>query len=115
MKDWRAKKAAKKAAKLARMEGSADAAEPAIAIGPAVKANADGDEVDRRTVWVLKADGALTEVPVVAGVVDGARVEVESPSLKAGDVVITDAVTRADRAEAKRASKQGSGASKALF
>ena len=110
-----AKKAAKKAAKLAQIEGSADAAEPAVALGTTAKANVDGDEIDRRSVWVLKADGALTEVPVVAGVVDGARVEVESPSLKAGDVVITDAVTRADRAEAKRARNQGSGASKALF
>ena len=64
---------------------------------------------------MLRADGALAEVPVVVGVVDGARVEVESPALKEGDVVITDAVTRADRAEAKRARKEGSGAGKALF
>jgi nucleoside phosphorylase len=51
----------------------------------------------------------------VVGVVDGARVEVDSPSLKEGDVVITDAVSRADHAETKRARKDGSGASKALF
>ncbi len=51
----------------------------------------------------------------MAGVVDGARVEVDSPSLKEGDVVITDAVSRADRADSKHARNQGSGASKALF
>jgi HlyD family secretion protein len=112
-----ARKAAKKAAKLARMEGSADAAEPDGAPTPTTGPHAANDQpgVDQRSVWVLKADGALTEVSVVAGVVDGARVEVESPSLNAGDVVIIDAVTRADRAEAKRARNQSSGASKSLF
>ena len=110
-----ARKAAKKAAKLAAMEGSADAAEPALS--PASNAHAANNEasLDQRSVWVLHADGKLAEVPVVVGVVDGARVEVDSPSLKEGDVVITDAVTRADRAETKRARKEGSGAGKALF
>jgi len=110
-----AKRAAKKAAKLAAMEGGAEAAEPAAAVPPPVKANAGGDDADRRSVWLLRANGALAEMPVVVGVVDGARVEVDSPSLKEGDVVITDAVSRADRAATKRARKEGTGASKALF
>jgi HlyD family secretion protein len=112
-----AKQAAKQAAKLAQMEGSAGAAEGDGAPVPVTNVHAANDEgaVDQRSVWVLKVDGTLTEVPVVAGVVDGARVEVESPVLKPGDVVITDAITRADRAETKRARNQGSGTSKALF
>ncbi len=111
-----AKRAAKKAAKLAQLEGRADAAEPGVV--PA-KGKASGDDLDRRSVWVLRAGGALAEVPVVVGVVDGARVEVEpemeSNQVKEGDIVITDAVSKADHAEAKRARNQVAGATKALF
>ena len=112
-----AKKAAKKAAKLVGLGAEADAAESGVARAPAAnaKAGGDGEDLDRRSVWVLRAGGALAEVPVVVGVVDGARVEVESPGLHEGDVVITDAVSKADHAEAKRARNQVAGATKALF
>jgi len=60
-------------------------------------------------------DGAPVEVPVSVGVVDGSRVEVESAALNAGDVVITDAISRADRAESKKARAQAQASGKSLF
>jgi len=67
-----------------------------------------------RTVWVLR-DGAPVEVPVTVGVADGSHVEVESPDLAEGDVVITDAIGRAERAEGKRLKAQAGGTTKAFF
>jgi HlyD family secretion protein len=67
-----------------------------------------------RSVWILR-NGALAEIPVVIGVADGSHVEVESPELAEGDVVITDAIGRSERAEAKRAKAQAAGATKNLF
>jgi HlyD family secretion protein len=57
-------------------------------------------DVAKRSVWVLRGD-RLTEVPVEVGVTDGSKVEVRSGGLNEGDVVITDAISRAERAEAK--------------
>ena len=93
------KKAAKRAAKAAAAhpEGTNGAGAPAP-----------------RSVWVLR-DGAPAEVPVSVGVVDGSRVEVESAALREGDVVITDAIARADRAESKKSRTQAQASSKSLF
>jgi HlyD family secretion protein len=84
-------------------------------------ANADADaataaaDLAHRSVWVLHG-ATPSEVPVTVGVVDGTRVEVESPALKEGDLVITDAINKTDRAEAKRARSQSGGSGKsALF
>ncbi|HET6148312.1 MAG TPA: efflux RND transporter periplasmic adaptor subunit [Polyangia bacterium] len=94
------KKAAKRAAKAAAVTSGGPGAGAPVA----------------RSVWVLR-DGALVEVPVSVGVVDGSRVEVESAALNAGDVVITDAISRADRAESRkgRAQAQAQASSKPLF
>jgi HlyD family secretion protein len=128
-----AAKAAKAAAKAARaathLESKAVASEQPAKNGADADAdgNADGNtgaegegsagagDSAHRSVWVLH--GAVpTEVKVSVGVVDGTRVEVESSQLKPGDLVITDAITKADRAEAKQARKQaGGGATKSLF
>jgi HlyD family secretion protein len=54
----------------------------------------------KRGVWVLRGD-ALSQVPIEVGVVDGNRVEVRAGELADGDVVVTDAVNKDDRAEAK--------------
>jgi HlyD family secretion protein len=57
-------------------------------------------DVAKRSVWVLRGD-RLAEIAVEVGVTDGSKVEVRSGGLNEGDVVITDAVSRAERAEAK--------------
>ena len=54
----------------------------------------------KRSVWVLRGD-RLAEVPLEVGVTDGSKVEVRSGELAEGDVVITDAISKSDRAEAK--------------
>jgi HlyD family secretion protein len=78
-----------------------------------------GGAIDRiRSVWVLhgrESSESLIEIPVEIGVSDGSRVEVSSPDLKEGDVVITDAITRAEHAEAKRNKGQLGATSKTLF
>jgi HlyD family secretion protein len=63
---------------------------------PASPAAAPG----KRNVWVLHGD-ALAQVPIDVGVVDGNRVEVRAGELADGDVVVTDAVNKEDRAEVK--------------
>jgi HlyD family secretion protein len=60
----------------------------------------------KRTVWVLRGD-ALTVVPIDVGVVDGNRVEVRGGELAEGDVVVTDAVNKEERAEGKAGGKKG--------
>ena len=57
-------------------------------------------EPGKRSVWVLHGD-ALTQVPIDVGVVDGTRVEVRGGELADGDVVVTDAVNKEERAEGK--------------
>ena len=54
-----------------------------------------------RSVWAFRG-GTPVEVPVEVGVADGSRVELTSGDLQEGDVLITDAITKADRAEAKK-------------
>ena len=98
------KKAAKRAAKAAAVHA---AEAPAGGGAPAGAPPA-------RSVWVLR-DGVPAEVPVTVGVVDGSRVEVEAAALHEGDVVITDAVSRADHAESKKSRAQAQGSSKSLF
>jgi HlyD family secretion protein len=60
----------------------------------------------KRSVWVLRGD-ALSQVPIDVGVVDGNRVEVRAGELADGDVVVTDAVNKEDRAEVKTNAKKG--------
>jgi HlyD family secretion protein len=57
-------------------------------------------DVAKRSVWVLRGD-RLAEVAVEVGVADGSKVEVRSGGLQEGDVVVTDAVSKAERADAK--------------
>jgi len=54
-----------------------------------------------RSVWVLRDDRTV-EVPVTVGVADGSRVEITGGALKEGDVLITDAISKAERAEGKK-------------
>jgi HlyD family secretion protein len=61
-----------------------------------------------RTVWALRGERPV-EVPVHIGVADGSRVEVVDGDLREGDVLITDAVSRGDRAEAKAEGKKSKG------
>jgi HlyD family secretion protein len=77
-----------------------DAAGAGDGEGPAA---ADAD-VPKRSVWVLRGD-RLAEVQIAIGVTDGSKVEVRSGGLAEGDVVLTDAVNKNERAEGK--SKKG--------
>jgi HlyD family secretion protein len=61
-----------------------------------------------RTVWALRSD-RLLEIPVHIGVADGSRVEVVDGDLREGDVLVTDAVGRGERSEAKAESKKAKG------
>jgi HlyD family secretion protein len=67
-----------------------------------------------RSVWALRG-GALVEIPVTVGVADGSNVEVSAPDLAEGDVVVTDAVGRAEHSEAKRMKAQAGAATKGFF
>ncbi len=70
---------------------------------------ADGggiDEAPQRTVWALRND-RLVSVPIRVGVADGSKVEVKSGALAEGDLVVTDALDREARAEAKAKGKGG--------
>jgi len=73
----------------------------AAARGPATPGPAS-----KRTVWLLR-DNALSEVAVDVGVVDGNRVEVRTDRLSEGDVVVTDAIDKTERAETKPKPKKG--------
>ena len=55
----------------------------------------------KRSVWALRGERPV-EVPVTVGVADGTRVEVTGGQLQEGDVLITDAITKAERAEGKK-------------
>jgi HlyD family secretion protein len=53
-------------------------------------ARGEGDDHDRRTVWVLKGQ-VPSPVPIKVGVSDGSKTEVTDGALQAGDMVISDA------------------------
>jgi HlyD family secretion protein len=59
-----------------------------------------------KVVWVLH-DHAVREVPIEVGVSDGSRIEVTKGELDEGDFVVTDAIDKRERAEAKSKSKGG--------
>jgi HlyD family secretion protein len=67
--------------------------------GPVAAPTADGPP--RRTVWVLQGDRPV-EVPVTVGVADGSRVELTGGQVQEGDVLVTDAISKTERAEAKK-------------
>jgi HlyD family secretion protein len=60
----------------------------------------------RRTVWTLRND-RLVAVPIELGVADGSDVEVRAGELAEGDVVVTDALDKNERADAKAKTKGG--------
>jgi HlyD family secretion protein len=60
----------------------------------------------RRTVWTLRND-RLVSVPIEIGVADGSSVEVRAGNLAEGELVVTDALDRNERAEAKARGKGG--------
>ena len=60
----------------------------------------EAGEAARRSVWVLRQD-RLSEIPVELGVADGSKVEVRGGALAEGDFVVTDAIDKSERAEAK--------------
>jgi len=60
----------------------------------------------RRTVWTLRND-RLAAVPIEVGVADGSNVEVKGGELAEGDVIVTDALDKKERAEAKAKTKGG--------
>jgi HlyD family secretion protein len=70
----------------------------AAAATPALAAARPGHA---RSVWVLRGEG-LVEVQVEPGVADGSRVEVVGGGLREGDVLVTDAVDKTERAEGKK-------------
>jgi HlyD family secretion protein len=79
--------------------GSSEPTSVAASLPPAdPRPNAAGP---RRSVWVLRGDRPV-ETPVQVGVADGSRVEVTAGDLHEGDVLITDAISKAERAEAKK-------------
>jgi HlyD family secretion protein len=57
-------------------------------------------EAGKRSVWVLRGE-RLAEVPIELGVADGSKVEVRAGELAEGDTVVTDAINKSERAEAK--------------
>jgi HlyD family secretion protein len=87
---------------------------PLAAAGPAQraggKAPAGDDAADgpgpRRTVWTLRND-RLVSVPIEVGVADGSNIEVKGGELAEGDVIVTDALDKNERAEAKAKGKGG--------
>jgi len=54
-----------------------------------------------KTVWVVDGD-KLREVQVEIGVSDGTKVEVRKGQLAEGDVLVTDAIARAEAAGKKK-------------
>jgi HlyD family secretion protein len=60
----------------------------------------------KRTVWALR-EGRLVPVSIETGVADGSLVEVRGGELAEGDTVVTDALDKDDRAEAKAKSRGG--------
>ena len=46
-------------------------------------------------------------MPIEVGVTDGSKIEVTKGALAEGDVVVTDAIDKRERAEAKAKSKGG--------
>jgi HlyD family secretion protein len=65
---------------------------------------APGDSGDQRSVWKLSGDG-LAKIAVDIGVSDGNKVEIKSGQLAEGDVIVTDAVDKSERAQAKSKNK----------
>jgi HlyD family secretion protein len=55
---------------------------------------AEGDEAERRTVWVLRG-GLPSSVPIKVGTSDGSKTELVEGPLQVGDTVITDATVPA--------------------
>jgi HlyD family secretion protein len=94
------------------------AGKPAQAAGPAGKVIAattalddppvdpSGSAAPRRTVWALRSD-RLVSIPIEIGVADGSAVEVRRGDLAEGEVVVTDALDKNERAEAKAKGKGG--------
>jgi multidrug efflux pump subunit AcrA (membrane-fusion protein) len=72
---------------------------------PASDDAADG-AAPRRTVWTWRND-RLTAVPIEVGVTEGSNIEVRSGELAEGDVIVTDALDKNERAEAKAKTKGG--------
>jgi HlyD family secretion protein len=75
------------------------------------KAQGGGDDASegpgsRRTVWTLRNE-RLAAVPIEVGVADGSNVEVKSGELAEGDVIVTDALDKNERAEAKANKSKG--------
>jgi HlyD family secretion protein len=60
----------------------------------------------RRTIWAVRNE-RLVPVPIEVGVADGSHVEVRAGELAEGEVVVTDALDKTDRAEAKAKTKGG--------
>jgi HlyD family secretion protein len=89
-------KAKKHKAKAAQAAAAANAEGTSPNAGPGVS----------KSIWVLNGD-AVREVPIEVGVTDGSRIEVIKGTLAEGDVVVTDAVDKRERAEAKAKSKGG--------
>jgi HlyD family secretion protein len=77
---------------------------------PGGKAPAEGEAAEgpgpRRTVWALRNE-RLVAVPIEVGVADGSNVEVKGGELAEGDVIVTDALDKNQRAEAKAKTKGG--------
>jgi len=65
-----------------------------------------GGAAPRRTVWALRND-RLVSIPIEIGVADGSAVEVRGGDLAEGETVVTDALDKNERAEAKAKSKGG--------
>ena len=60
----------------------------------------------RRTVWAVRSE-RLVAVPIEVGVTDGSNIEVRAGELAEGDLVVTDALDKNERAEAKAKTKGG--------
>jgi HlyD family secretion protein len=59
-----------------------------------------------KSLWVLHGQ-AVREVPIEVGISDGSKIEITKGELAEGDIVVTDAIDKRERAEAKSKSKGG--------
>jgi len=79
-----------------KMEKQAEAA-PSASPSPSTPAAASA----MKTVWAIDGE-KLREVPVEIGVSDGTKVEVRKGELAEGDVLVTDAVAKAEASAKKK-------------
>jgi HlyD family secretion protein len=76
-------------------KGKRSGGEHASGAGSPARGSADGEEADRRTIWVLRGE-LPGSVRIRVGTSDGSKTEVVEGALQIGDLVISDATLPAE-------------------